>query len=317
MSDGIRTHKLTKRYAGNVLALAELDLDVAAGEIFGLLGPNGAGKTTAVRILTTILRPSSGTASVGGYDVRKQPAQVRQRIGVVAQNACLDCMLTAYDNLDFYAKIHGLRGAERAQRLREAFRWANLDGKERHLVDSFSGGMKRKLDLARVMMLSPQFVFLDEPTAGLDPASRRSVWDMVGEMKARGCTVILTTHYMEEADRLCDRLAILHRGRKVAEGAPHEIRSQVSGKSSLEVHAPNLTDAMLIPLVRAGEIEKYVIVGNYHQRIARLYLDDAVGKMPYVLNYLHDHGVTANAVTVQGPTLEDAFINLTGMRIEA
>ena len=317
MSKGIVTHQLTKRYVANTLAVAALDLDITPGEIYGLLGPNGAGKTTAVRILTTVLRPSSGQANVGGYDVVRQAHQVRQRIGVVAQATCLDCMLTAYDNLDFYAKIHGLKGADRQKKIHQAFQWANLDSKERDIVDSFSGGMKRKLDLARVMMLTPQFVFLDEPTAGLDPVARRSVWDMIAEMKGWGCTVVLTTHYMEEADRLCDRLAILHRGRKVAEGTPYQIKALVGGKNSLEVHAPNLTDAMLIPLMQSGVIQKYAMVGNYHQRMARLYLDDALRKMPEVLAYLENHDVLADSVTLQGPTLEDAFIALTGVRIES
>ncbi len=317
MSEGIRIHNLSKRYPKGTLAVSDLDLEIEPGEIFGLLGPNGAGKTTVVRILTTILRPGSGTACVGGYDLVKQAAQIRRLIGVVAQDACLDCMLTTLDNLDFYAKIHNLPRRVRETKIREVLSWAGLEGKARDPVDSFSGGMKRKLDLARVMMLTPQFVFLDEPTVGLDPASRRSVWKMITQMKKLGCTVVITTHYMEEADQLCDRLAILYRGRKVAEGTSHEIRTQVRGQNCLQVHAACLTDAMLMPLVRSGTIEKYALTGNYHERIARLYLDDGLRKMPEVLNYLEGQGLIASAVTLQGPTLEDAFIQLTGQLIEA
>ncbi len=311
----LRVDHVTKSLGG-LVAVHDLSFEISNEEIVGIIGPNGAGKTTLVRILTTILRPSSGTAYVGGYDVVKQAPVVRQHIGVVAQDACLDCMLTARDNLDFYAKIHNLPRNVRETKMREVLAWAGLEGKDKDLVDSFSGGMKRKLDLARIMMLTPQFVFLDEPTVGLDPASRRSVWNMINQMKKWGCTVVITTHYMEEADRLCDRLAIIHRGRQVALGAPHEIRAQVGGKSCLQVHASKLTDSMLMPLVRSGVIEKYAITGNYHERVARLYLDEGLRKMPDVVGYLEGQGLSASAVTLQGPTLEDAFIQLTGQLIE-
>ncbi len=316
MSAGIHAQQLSKRYAKGAWAIAELDLEIAPGEIFGLLGPNGAGKTTVVRVLTTLLKPTSGSVTVAGYDVVRQSAEVRKQIAVVAQDACLDCMLTVRDNLDFYAKLHGLRGGRRQEQIGAALHWANLEDKANLLVDTLSGGMKRKLDLVRVMMFHPPSVFLDEPTAGLDPASRRGVWHMIGEMRNSGCTVVLTTHYMEEAARLCDRLAILHHGRCVAEGTPNEITSRLGGNNTLQVHVSQLTDVMLDPLVRSGVIQKYALVGNYHESVAHLYLDDGLSKMPQVLRYLEEQGLSASAVTLQGPTLEDAFIQLTGQRIE-
>jgi len=214
---------ISKRY-GHVSAVEDVSLFVRKGEVFGLLGPNGAGKTTIVKILTTLILPTKGIARIGGFDVVREAAKIRCMIGVAPQEINLDKELTVYENLMIHGMIYGLSDIK--QRLDRLIYWAGLNGKENSLVEELSGGMKRRLLIARAIMHEPQVLFLDEPTVGLDPQIRRQIWDMIRELKRKGITIMLTTHYIEEAESLCDRVAILNKGRLIACGTSEELKSR-------------------------------------------------------------------------------------------
>ncbi|MGE0440391.1 MAG: ABC transporter ATP-binding protein [Gemmatimonadales bacterium] len=221
---GIRTTALTKTF-GELVAVAELDLEVRRGEVFGLLGPNGSGKTTTIRMLTGLMEPTSGSATVVGIDVVARPEEVRRRIGYMSQRFGLYDDLTVAENLRFYGGVYGLVGRERRQRIEEQFATYRLGERARQLAGTLSGGWKQRLALASATMHRPDLVFLDEPTAGVDPASRRLFWQLIGEQAAGGMTIVVTTHYMDEAER-CGRLAFLSRGHLIGVGTPAEITAR-------------------------------------------------------------------------------------------
>lgn len=230
----ILTRDLAKRY-GDVTALDQLSLSVGRGVIFGVLGPNGAGKTTAIKILTTLLEASAGTAMVAGFDVRTDPVEVRRRIGYVPQMLSADGALTAVENLTLSARLHGLGGAARAARVRDALSFAGLEGVGNRLVKTYSGGMIRRLEIAQATLHEPEVLFLDEPTIGLDPVARRTIWERLQELRRdRGLTILITTHDMEEADVLCGELAILHQGRLAAVGSPAALKERAGPGASLD-----------------------------------------------------------------------------------
>lgn len=230
----IKTRGLCRSF-GKLQAVDQVSMSVPPGEIFGLLGSNGAGKTTLVKMLTTLLPPTSGTAEVGGFDILRCPAQVRRRIGYVPQMLSADGMLTARENLVFAAKLHGIGGDARAPRVDEALAFMGLTEAADRLVKTYSGGMIRRLELALAMLHRPQVLFLDEPTIGLDPIARHSVWDRLREMRrSLGMTVLLTTHDMEEAEALCDSLAILHAGRVAVVGRPADLRAQLGPAATMD-----------------------------------------------------------------------------------
>jgi ABC-2 type transport system ATP-binding protein len=230
----IETRALSRSF-GSLTAVQDLDLEIEHGVIFGLLGPNGAGKSTTIRMLTTLLPPSSGTASVAGYDIVRQAPDVRRRIGYVPQLLSADGGLTGRENLALSAKLYRLPRIERAQRIREALAFMDLEAAADHLVRTYSGGMIRRLELAQAMLHEPEVLFLDEPTIGLDPVARRAVWERLLEFK-RGSrmTMLLTTHDMEEADALCDRLAIMHRGVVILGGGPAELKAAIGEDATLD-----------------------------------------------------------------------------------
>lgn len=229
----IATLGLSKRF-GDFLALDQLSLTVARGRIFGLLGPNGAGKSTAIKILTTLLDASSGTAAVAGFDVATHPVEVRRRIGYVPQLLSADGGLTAVENLNLSARLHGLHGAKRTQRVDEAVAFAGIETVEHKLVRTYSGGMVRRLEIAQATLHYPEVLFLDEPTIGLDPVARRTVWDRLLQLQQdKGITILLTTHDMEEADVLCNVLAVLHQGRLAVTGKPSDLKAQLGPDATL------------------------------------------------------------------------------------
>lgn len=229
----IETRALTKKFGANC-ALDHLDLKVPHQCIFGLLGPNGAGKSTAIKILTTLLDATSGSATVAGFDVASKPVEVRRRIGYVPQMLSADGALTATENLILSASLYGLRGRERDVRIHEALVFSGLESVATHLVKTYSGGMIRRLEVAQATLHRPEVLFLDEPTIGLDPVARRTVWERLLGLKATtGMTILLTTHDMEEADYLCDQLAILHQGRLAVVGRPADLKGQVGPKATL------------------------------------------------------------------------------------
>jgi ABC-2 type transport system ATP-binding protein len=225
---------LTRRF-GDLAAVHALSLDVPAGSIFGLLGPNGAGKTTTIKMLTTMLAPSAGRASVAGFDVVRQAVAVRRRIGYVSQMLSADGALTGVENLMLFARLYGIPAEERGERVAGALSFMGLDAARNELVRNFSGGMIRRLEIAQSMMHRPAVLFLDEPTIGLDPAARHTVWQHLHELRRRfGTTIVMTTHDMEEADALCNTIAIMHRGEAVVTGAPAELKRRIGPQATLE-----------------------------------------------------------------------------------
>jgi ABC-2 type transport system ATP-binding protein len=225
----LETHALTRRFSA-LTAVDALTLSIDPGEIFGLLGPNGAGKTTTIKMLTTLLPPSSGTASIDGYDVVAQAADVRRLIGYVPQMLSADGTLSGYENLLVFARLYELPRRERRRRVEEALAFMGLTEAAHKLVRQYSGGMIRRLEIAQSMLHRPRVLFLDEPTVGLDPTARRAVWERIQEARGRlDATIVLTTHQMEEADSLCSRIAIMHRGRIVALGSPAELKASIDG----------------------------------------------------------------------------------------
>ena len=231
----VHTHELSRRF-GPVVAVDRISLDVAAGSVFGLLGPNGAGKTTTIKMLTTLLRPSSGRATVAGIDVEARPAAVRAVIGYVPQLISADPQVTGYENLWVFARLYQIPRAEREARIREALAFMGLTAYGDRLVREYSGGMIRRLEIAQAMLHRPRVLFMDEPTVGLDPIARDAVWEQIDRLRQQfGTSIVLTTHYMEEADRLCERVAIMHRGRIAACGTPERLkRSLDRDDASLE-----------------------------------------------------------------------------------
>jgi ABC-2 type transport system ATP-binding protein len=225
----LETRSLTRRF-GTLTAVDELGISIAFGEIFGLVGPNGAGKTTVIKMLTTLLPPTSGDASVAGQDIRRRAADVRRAIGYVPQLVSADGSLTGYENLLVFAKLYDLPRAERRERIGNALKFMGLTEVGGKLVRNYSGGMIRRLEIAQAMLHRPRVLFLDEPTVGLDPVARKIVWDHIRRLRTDyGTTIFLTTHYMDEADHLCDRVAIMHLGKVVAIGTPAELKASIGG----------------------------------------------------------------------------------------
>jgi len=228
----VETIKLTRRF-GDLTAVDNLTIAVEPGEVFGLLGPNGAGKTTAIKMLTTLLRPTSGEACVAGYSIRRQAPDVRRVTGYVPQLISADGTLTGYENLMVFAKLYDVPRAERKQRVREGLAFMGLEDAADKLVRTYSGGMIRRLEIVQCVLHRPQVLFLDEPTVGLDPLARRAIWEHISQLRAeRGTTVFLTTHMMEEADRLCSRVAIMHHGKLVALGTPAELKASIGNEAA-------------------------------------------------------------------------------------
>ncbi len=228
----LKTEKLTRRY-GELTAVDTLTIAVCAGEVFGLLGPNGAGKTTLIKMLTTLLPPTSGGATVAGYDLLRQPARVRRAIGYVPQLLSADGALTGRENLETFAQLYDVPAGERNARVSSALAFMDLTGVQDRLVRTYSGGMIRRLEIAQSMLHRPRLLFLDEPTVGLDPVARHAVWDRIGQLRAEyGTTILLTTHYMDEAERLCDRVAFMHLGRVTAYGTPDQLKVSIGGNGA-------------------------------------------------------------------------------------
>ncbi|HEX2850452.1 MAG TPA: ATP-binding cassette domain-containing protein [Acidimicrobiales bacterium] len=305
----IRTEGLTKIYPGGLTAVDHLDLTVERGEIFGLLGPNGAGKTTTVGMLTTRVLPTSGAASVGGVDVIAEPARAKQVIGVVPQTNTLDRSLDVRENLEWHGRYFGMsaRAARQAaDRLLEQFRLA-----DRATADTLalSGGMAQRLMVARAILHRPQVLFLDEPTAGLDPQSRLALWEILGELHADGQTILLTTHYMEEADQLCERVAIMDHGHILALDTPAGLKRSVGADTVVRVTAAGDLEALADLLKSKIDGATGAQVGD---GLVRLYLRGAQGALPKVISAADAAGFTVHDLSVTEPTLETVFISLTG-----
>ncbi len=306
----IRTVGLTKSYPGtDFLAVDALNLSVDAGEIFGLLGPNGAGKTTTDGMLTTRVIPTSGSAYIAGVDVVAQPALVKQLIGVVSQQNTLDRALTCWENLYFHGRMFAMGSKASRAAADDLLSRFKLEKWAKASVYALSGGMAQRLMVARAIMHRPAVLFLDEPTAGLDPQSRLSLWEVLGELNRDGQTILLTTHYMEEADQLCDRVAILDHGKILALDTPTELKSTVGADSIVTVKVAG--DASTLPDLLASELEgatkTRAVEGG-----AELHVTATDGLLPRVVAIVEKGGLVLADLSVSEPTLETVFINLTG-----
>jgi len=307
--DAIRTQGLTKVRPGGIVAVDGLDLAVRPGEIFGLLGPNGAGKTTTVGMLTTRIVPTAGRATVGGVDVVAHPARARQVFGVVSQSNTLDRSLTVWENLYFHGRYAGMstRAAKHAaHQWLDAFRLAHKAGAE---VEALSGGMARRLMLARAMLHGPSVVFLDEPTAGLDPQSRLALWDIIEGLHAAGQTVLLTTHYMEEAEQFCQRVAIMDHGRILALDTPAQLKRSMDASVSVTVKAEGHGEGLVRHL---ATIEGAAGARSLDDGSVVLQLDTGDGALGKVIAAAERGGLRLTDVALSETNLETVFINLTG-----
>ena len=309
----IRTQGLVKRY-GKVTALDGLDLVVPKGTVLGLLGPNGAGKTTAVRILTTLLDPDEGTVEVAGLDVRTHGDQVRERIGLSGQTAAVDEHLTGFENLEMVGRLYHLgrqRSRARARELLERFDLVDAGDRP---AKTYSGGMRRRLDLAAALVAEPDVVFLDEPTTGLDPRSRIQMWETIQELVRAGSTVLLTTQYMEEADRLAEDIVVIDRGRMIAHGTADELKKQIGGER-VEIVLAQAADLLPAQAILAGVSVDEVQVDEGARRLSAG-VTHGVGSLKDVLSHLTDANVAVVDVGLRRPTLDDVFLSLTGHAAE-
>jgi ABC-2 type transport system ATP-binding protein len=309
----IQTEKLRKEYEGDIIAVAGIDLEVEEGQVFAFLGPNGAGKTTTVRMLTTLLRPTSGKASVVGLDVYRQQHDIRRSIGVALQEAGLDALATGRELLELQGKLCGLGSETSRRRAGEMLDLVGLTDAAERLVKTYSGGMKRRLDLASALVHQPRVLFLDEPTEGLDPASRVSIWQEVQRLnKQMGMTLFLTTHYLEEADRLADRVAIIDHGSIVAEGTPAELKATIGA------------DVVTVSFHNSGfEQAKSLLEGMPGLREMRpeensltLFVDNGTQAVAQVIRILDGAGIEVAQVAVSNPSLDEVFLKATGSRLE-
>ncbi|MDH7510108.1 MAG: ATP-binding cassette domain-containing protein [Methanolinea sp.] len=310
----IRVRDMTKIFHNRheVTAVNHVSLDVDQGEIFGLLGPNGAGKSTLIRILTTLMRPSSGTACIGQYLVGKDDEEIRKIIGVCPQNSTIDLDLTAYENLEFYGNLLNVDEETLPDRIHYLLGMVKLTDHTHVPVKNFSGGMRRKLEIVRAFLHHPLILFLDEPTIGLDPDSRREIWDQIKRLNAERTTIILTTHYMDEAEKLCDRIAFMNGGRLVALDTPENLKKVIPSGELIELGSPALDPAVVSLLQHRDGVRSVEI----HDHVLRISVKDSSRVLPVILADLEHHSVRVQSITIRQPSLEDVFIYLTGIGLE-
>ncbi|WP_238011511.1 ATP-binding cassette domain-containing protein [Dactylosporangium sp. AC04546] len=312
MAAAVTAHDLVKTYPKGVTALDHLSLTVERGEVLGLLGPNGAGKSTTVKILTTLARPDSGTATVAGHDVSAAPDKVRRVIGVVAQRSGADPAATGRDNLTLQGRLFGMRGAGLRRRVEELLERFELAGAQQRVVRDWSGGMQRRLDVAMGLIHRPEVLFLDEPTTGLDPEGRTALWAEIARLAGDDMAVLLTTHYLDEADRLADRLVIVDGGRVVAEGPPDQLKGELRGDAvHLELEADADVALARSAAERVAGLREITLDGTRLSARA----EDGAAAVPAVLAALDAAGLRAATVTVARPSLDDVYLRHAGHRI--
>ena len=307
----VEVDKLTKRF-GDFVAVDSLSFNVNHGEVFGLLGPNGAGKSTLIRMLTTLLPPTSGTAIINGFDVARQPNEVRQTIGVIPQAMTSDLDLSAAENLGIFAKLYGITGERRRRVIKDLLKAVDLEQWADKPVKMFSGGMRRRMEIARGLVHEPKISFLDEPTTGLDPVSRVAVWEMLAKLKSEhDLTILMTTHYMDEADKLCDRIAIVDHGKLVALDSPLRLKASVPGKNILEVSFSNQPANWLETLKNLPEVAEV----KAEDSIYRISSHNGPRTTVALVEAARDAGVSVNSLSVQSTTLDDVFVFYTGHQL--
>jgi ABC-2 type transport system ATP-binding protein len=308
----IETHELAREFEGGIKAVDGVDLEVAEGEIYGFLGPNGAGKTTTVRMLTTLLRPTGGRAVVAGHDVAAEPGAVRERIGVALQEAALDPLMTGRELLELQATLHGIPKKEAQHKGDWLLRRVGLTLAADRRVGTYSGGMQRRLDLAAALVHTPEVLFLDEPTTGLDPVSRKAIWEEVRKLNQEGTTVFLTTQYLEEADQLADRVGIISAGRLVANGTPQSLKAEV-GRPHLEL--------ALVEQSGNEELAEQVLSRFGRPLPARdgilmVELENGTSQVGPIVVALNQEGLEVESLDLVQPSLDDVFVQKTGQHLE-
>ncbi len=303
----VEARSLTKKFNG-FTAVNAIDLSVRRGEVFGLLGPNGAGKSTTMYMLSTILAPSSGSAVINGFDAGREPIAVRRSIGMVFQDSTLDTNLTGFDNLDIHGRLYGMNGAERGKKITEVLELVELADWRGKLVKTYSGGMKRRLEIARGLLHTPTVLFLDEPTLGLDAQTRRHIWDYLRKLRAAGVTMILTTHYLEEADELCDRVAIIDHGEIKALGSPDELKRQ-AGETVvyLKTSGAQKQKQKLLAALKKKNFAANAIEGGVAVKCK-----SCENAIPALLRAADSQKIPVDAVEMRKPSLEDVFLSYTG-----
>jgi len=308
LSAAVEIVDLTKRF-GDLAAVDRINLNIESGEIFGLLGPNGSGKTTLIRMLTTVVQPTEGTAKVAGYDIRKNPTQVRESIGVVAQAMTLDIELTAQENMDLYAKYYDVPREIRRARIRELLEVVGLAERANFTAGSFSGGMKRRLELVRSLIHRPKVLFLDEPTTGLDPQARNAVWEYLKKIhKEEQITIVITTHYLDEAEVLCNRVGIVDFGKLVELGTPNDLKRKIMGGDVIEAEFSALPDDAF----KALQNSDFIIEVKKRDDTLTILSKNGAEAVPKVIELVDRKGGKIRSVTLREPTLDDVFLHFTG-----
>ncbi|MGD0770426.1 MAG: ATP-binding cassette domain-containing protein [Tepidisphaeraceae bacterium] len=307
----IEVENLTKRF-GDFTAVDALNFSVEHGEVFGLLGPNGAGKSTLIRMLTTLVPPTSGTARVNGFDIVHEANAVRQSIGVIPQAMTSDLDLSAQENMSIFAKLYGIPREKRLRTIKQLLKEVDLEKWADKPVKMFSGGMRRRLEIARGLVHEPKLFFLDEPTTGLDPVSRVAVWEMLTRLKSeRDLTILVTTHYMDEADKLCDRIAIIDHGKLVALDSPLKLKASIPGKNVLEVSFTGAPQNWMATLESLPDVAEVMADEN----IYRISSHNGPRTTVAVLEAARDANATVNSLSVQSTTLDDVFVHYTGHQL--
>ena len=310
-SKAIEVTGLTKRF-GSFTAVDNVSFDVPDGEMFGYLGPNGAGKTTLMRMLTTLVIPTGGIAKIAGFDVVTNPADVRRQIGVISQAMTSDLDLTGYENLDVYGRFYGVPARERKERIKYLLDMVGLSSRAGELVAAYSGGMRRRLEVARGLVHKPKILFLDEPSSGLDPQSRRVMWELLRQIRQESSTTMfLTTHYMEEADALCSRIAIIDTGKMIVIGSPTQLKREIPGSDIVSIALESLSDGLVscvkaLPFVRNLHVEDETL---------RVYVDSGATSLPALMDAIRSSGGRILSASIHEQTLEDVFIHFTGKSI--
>ena len=314
----IQVTDLVKIYKGGTRAVDGVSFKVGEGEFFGFLGPNGAGKTTTIRILSTLLLPTSGSASVSGIDVLAHPGEVRKQVGFAMQTVAVDPLATGRENLELIGRLRRVPASELQGRIDELLVLMKLTESQKKIVGTYSGGMKRRLDLATALLHRPRVLFLDEPTEGLDPQSRNALWEELESVNRSGTTMFLTTHYMEEADRLCKRIAIVDEGRIVVEGTPAELKKTVGNdvvELQLEADDADELERQRTSIGRMLEGFTPVVELKPSPAGIQLYVSNAAAAIPEIVRRLGGDGVRIGALTMHQPSLDDVFLRYTGKTI--
>ena len=303
----MRLQNLSKVYKNQTVAVDSLSLELRKGEVFGILGPNGAGKTTTMSMLSTMLKPTSGRASVNNFDILKEQDDVRKSIGIVFQDQSLDEELTAYENMEFHARLYRIPKDLREKKIKELLKLVELEEKKDNLVKTYSGGMRRRLEIARGLLHEPRVLFLDEPTLGLDPQTRNHLWNYIDRLnKEKGITIILTTHYMEEADKLCDRIAIIDKGKIIALDTSEKLKESIGG-DVIEIISSEMEK--LHSVIKTCSWVKHADV---HNGSVTINLQNAEKHVAEIVNLSSDNGIDIGSISIHKPTLEDVFLYYTG-----